>query len=129
MESTVLVAVLTVTAFLAVLIRRYQPEMALGLAVLVGVAVMAAVLRQALPILETTRDLLESASLPTQYTTALFKGMGICLITQLAAETCRDAGETALAAKAELVGRWLLLGIALPLFKQIVTLALSLLQE
>ena len=47
-------------------------------------------------------------------------------LTQLTADTCRDAGETALAAKAELVGRVLLLAVAVPLFQDLLTLVTAL---
>ena len=43
-------------------------------------------------------------------------------MTQLAADTCRDAGDSALAGKAELTGRILLLLLAVPLYEEILTL-------
>lgn len=115
-------------AFLAVLLRRYQPELALGIGLLAGVAVLGSLLSMVLPLLRRMQMLAESAAVPTAYIGVLLKGLGICLLTQLATDTCRDAGETALANKAELVGKVLLLTVALPLFEEIVTLALSLLQ-
>ena len=56
----------------------------------------------------------------------MLKAAGITLLTQLTADTCRDAGETALAAKAELVGRVLLLAVAVPLFQDLLTLVTAL---
>jgi len=50
------------------------------------------------------------------------RAAGVCLVTQLTADTCRDAGESSLASKAELAGRFLLLVMALPLFERILTL-------
>ena len=35
----------------------------------------------------------------------LFKTLGICFLAQFAADSCRDAGESALASKVELAGR------------------------
>ena len=52
----------------------------------------------------------------------VLRGAGICLVTQWAADTCRDAGDSALAGKAELTGRILLLLLAVPLYEQILTL-------
>ena len=37
--------------------------------------------------------------MPGEYGLILFKALGICLITQLASDACRDAGEAALASK------------------------------
>ncbi len=128
MELTAILMVVLAAAFLAVLLKRYQPELALGVGLLAGVAVLIGLLGTALPLLRRVQALAENAAVPTAYIGALLKGLGICLLTQLAADTCRDAGETALANKAELVGKVLLLTIALPLFEEIVALVLSLLQ-
>lgn len=64
--------------------------------------------------------------MPGEYGLILFKALGICLITQLASDACRDAGEAALASKADLAGKVTLLVLALPLFQKIGELAVSL---
>ena len=128
MELTAILVVVLAAAFLAVILRRYQPELALGIGLLAGIAVLGSLLSTVLPLLRRVQTLAESAAVPTAYIGVLLKGLGICLLTQLATDACRDAGETAVANKAELVGKVLLLTVALPLFEEIVTLALSLLQ-
>ena len=60
------------------------------------------------------------------YVSIVFKALGVCLLTQLAADACRDAGETGLAAKAELTGKFALLTLALPLFRKVGELAQTL---
>ncbi len=123
-----MLAVLLAAVFLSVLLKRYRPELALGVALLAGVVVLSSLLGTFVPLLRRIQALATGAAVPSVYIGSLLKGLGICLLTQLAADTCRDAGETALANKAELVGKVLLLTIALPLFEEIVTLVLSLLQ-
>lgn len=129
MELTVLLVVVLVAAFLTVLLRQYRPELAVAVGVVAGIWVLLRVLRVLTPTLTSLRTMLEGASLPTAYTAVLFKALGICLLTQLSADTCRDAGETALAAKAEFVGKILLLVLSVPLFEEIITVALSLIQR
>lgn len=129
MELTAILSLLLIAAFLAVLLRQYRPEIAMAIGIVAGVLVVLALLQRLTPALSSLRTLLEGAALPTVYTGILFKALGICLLTQLAADTCRDAGETALAAKAEFAGKILLLVLSLPLFEKITSLALSLLRE
>lgn len=129
MELTTILSMLLVAAFLTVLLRRYRPELAMGVGITAGVIALLAILKTAAPAIAQLQSLLEGAALPQAYTTILFKALGICLLTQLTADACRDAGETALAAKAELTGKLLLLVLSLPLFEKITSLALSLLQE
>ena len=71
----------------------------------------------------------EAGGLASAHITAVLKAAGICLLTQLAADTCRDAGEAALAGKAELTGRLLLLLLAVPLFEELLGLVVTLLQR
>lgn len=129
MELTTILSMLLIAAFLTVLLRRYRPELAMGVGIVASAIALLAVLKTAAPAVSQLQTLLEGAALPQAYTAILFKALGICLLTQLTADACRDAGESALAAKAELVGKLLLLVLSLPLFEKITSLALSLLQE
>ena len=61
-----------------------------------------------------------------EYGVILLKTLGVCFLTQLSADSCRDAGEGALAAKVELAGKLFIVILALPLFQQIAGSALSL---
>lgn len=128
MELTGIIILLLLAAFLSLLLRRYQPELALGVGIVAGILVLSAVLKNLMPTLQSLRTMLDGAALPSVYVGILFRALGICLLTQIAADTCRDAGESALAAKAELVGKVMLLILALPLFQKITELALSLMQ-
>lgn len=129
MELIVLCILLIITAFLSVVLKRYQPEAALAVGVLAGALVLSAVLKSALPTIRAVRSMLEGAALSSKYVDILFRALGICFLTQLAADTCRDAGEAALATKAEFVGKVMLLILALPLFGEIVSLSTSLMQN
>ena len=129
MELTTILSMLLIAAFLTVRLRRYRPELAMGVGIVAGAIALLAVLKTAAPAVSQLQALLDGAALPQAYTAILFKALGICLLTQLTADACRDAGESALAAKAELSGKLLLLVLSLPLFEKITSLALSLLQE
>lgn len=129
MELTTILSMLLIAAFLTVLLRCYRPELAMGVGIVAGAIALLAVLKTAAPAVSQLQALLDGAALPQAYTAILFKALGICLLTQLTADACRDAGESALAAKAELAGKLLLLVLSLPLFEKITSLALSLLQE
>lgn len=126
MEFGAIAVVVVIAAFLAVLLRQQRPEYAMAVGLVAGVAVLALILTKAMPVFSTLRELLSASSLPGEYGSILFKALGLCLLTQLSADACRDAGETALASKAELVGKVALLLLALPLFEKVAELAVSL---
>ena len=59
----------------------------------------------------------------------LLKVIGICLLTEFTANTCRDAGSSALASNVTLAGKLMAAFSALPLYTEILNLVLSLLQR
>lgn len=126
MDMVAIAGTVIIAAFLAVLLRQQRPEQAMAVGLLAGVGVLALVLTKAVPAFSAVRDLLSSSSLPGEYGQILFKALGLCLLTQLASDTCKDAGETALAGKAELAGKIGLVILSLPLFQKIAELAVSL---
>ena len=119
-EFAAIAGVVVVAAFLAVLLRQKSPEQSMAVGLLTGVGVMALLLTKAAPSLGAVKELMDSSALPAEYGQILFKALGICLLTQLAADACRDAGESALAGKVGLIM------LSLPLFQKIAELAVSL---
>ena len=97
-------------AALCVLLRQYRPEIALVISILCGVGVLLWLLEQLAPVLAQV----------------LLKALGICLITQVACDTCRDIGETAIAARLETAGKAAMLLLAMPVFSELLQQALRL---
>ncbi len=129
MSGMTIAAVAVITAFLAVLLRRAHPEQAMAVTLMAGILLLMAALGYVLPLLGDIREMLQQSGLSGDYIQILFKSLGICLVTQLAADACRDAGEQGMAAKAELAGKLTLLALAIPLFQKVGSIALSLIEK
>jgi stage III sporulation protein AD len=114
-------------AALAVMLRQYRQEYALIIGIAAGVLIFTIVLSNIQPAFDEIDTLLIRAKVDTQYGTILIKSLGVCFVAQLASDACRDAGETAIASKVELAGKFTVLLIALPLFGQVAELVLKLL--
>lgn len=122
MVTALQIAGLSVTAVLfAKLLRRYAEEQALLLTLLLGTAVTAAAVVSMAPILNEMDSLLGESGLSAGETACISKAIGICCITQLAADVCKDAGETALSSGVLLTGKITLLLLTLPLFRPLMT--------
>lgn len=89
-------------------------------------AVMTAVIGAFAPAVELIERLYSRTGAQSEYLDIMMKGLGICYLTCLAGEICRDSGESALAVQAETAGRTALLVIALPLFEKAAELAVRL---
>lgn len=113
-------------AALAVLLRNYRPEFGLMIGLCAGIMILLVVITSAAPVFSQLQSLMQKAHINSQYAAILLKALGICFITQLACDCCIDAGETAIASKLELAGKFAVLLVSLPLFTQIASLAVGL---
>ncbi|MBQ8683949.1 MAG: stage III sporulation protein AD [Clostridia bacterium] len=123
------VGILLCGALLALMLRTRRPDLAMCLSLAAGGVVLILLLGQLAPLLVALRRMGQTGGLEDSHLAVVLKGAGVCLLTQLTADTCRDAGEAALAGKAELTGRILLLLLAVPLFEELLTLVLTLINR
>ena len=110
-------------AVMTMLLRQMNP----GVAALLCVAFGAMTLLMLLPAVgeyaAQIRDFLSELSLEAVYGQTMLKAMGIVLMTQFAAQVCRDMDAPSIACRAELCGRLMLLGVALPIFLKLTQMA------
>ena len=123
MVTALQIAGLTVTALMiAKLLQRYAAEQAMLLTLLLGTGITAAAVTALAPVLQTIDSLMQSSGLDPAQTASVSKAIGICCVTQLAADVCRDAGESALASAVILTGKAALLLLILPLIEPLMQL-------
>lgn len=123
-----LVAVFAVAAaLLSVTLREQRQEFALAISLCAGAVLGIYILTQLFPIIRMVDGFFEKTGLDSQYGQILLKAMGICLVTQIAHDTCVDAKETALASKVVFAGRMMVLVLALPMFQYVMDIATGLL--
>lgn len=108
---------------LALILGQYRPEFRMLVTAAVTLLLMAMVLEQLSPVLEQLRSTMELTGLTGDYAAVLFKAVGICLLTQLAGDVCRDSGESSIASKIELAGRTAILLTAMPLIQEVLAWA------
>ncbi len=108
---------------LALILGQYRPEFRMLVTAAVTLLLMAMVLEQLSPVLEQLRSTMELTGLTGDYAAILFKAVGICLLTQLAGDVCRDSGESSIASKIELAGRTAILLTAMPLIQEVLAWA------
>ncbi len=113
-------------AVFAVMLKRYHQEYAVVLSIAAGIIILFEVFANISPAVKQIDTLLSAAGLSSEYTSILFKTLGICFLAQFAADSCRDAGEGALASKVELAGRIAVVILSLPLFEKIANTAVGL---
>lgn len=119
------VAFALVMCVLVVTVRQLKPEMSLLLVIACGVVLTFFLIGYLSPLLSEIAAIASQGGIDSGFVSVALKSLGICIAVQTASDVCRDAGQTALAEKIELGGRLALLIVALPLFRQLLDLALE----
>ncbi len=103
-------------------LRNYSGEIAslLLLASVVFIALMTLPYVQS--VLAQISGLSDDALIGTSYLQTLIKAVGICWLTHITANICRENGGQSAAAQVELCGRLSILILACPLYADILTL-------
>lgn len=124
------IGVLAVTAVILMLtLRQRNSEIALMLGISCSVMLLIGLLSQIGTVIGTVNGIVAAAGVNTGYIAILLKVIGICLVTEFAANTCRDAGSASLAANVSLAGKIFVTVTALPLYADIFNTVLSLLSR
>ncbi len=122
------IAVFCITAtVLALVLRQYRPEFAIFVSLACSVAVVLYVAQGIGQVMEELELLFSNTLLSEELIQVVLKCLGVCILTELAGQTCRDAGENAIGAKIELAGKVTLVVVSIPLFQQLINVAGTLL--
>lgn len=117
------------TALLYALLRQIKPEIA-PLTVIGGVAVIIVMIADGLlGFSDDVFEMLSLAGIEKENISVLIKALGLCIVTQFAADICYDNSCSSLAAAVELAGRVGALALAMPMLKTVANLAIGLLNS
>ncbi|MDR0805028.1 MAG: stage III sporulation protein AC/AD protein family [Oscillospiraceae bacterium] len=129
MNIYTLAAVGIVTAVLISIVGQHKPEFKIYLSVAASVLIVAAALPALSPVLTSVREFADKAGLSGVYLGTLLKCLAVCYIGGIAADICRDAGETAIASKLDLAGKIAITALSLPLWKDLLDLVITLAEQ
>lgn len=121
------IAIGIIIAVMCIILKQHQPEYALLLSLAGGIFIIFTLVPQIEAITFYIEDLMEKTVIPAEYSGIIFKTLGICFATEIAAGTCKDAGESATASKIEMAGKLAVLVVSLPLFGQVLDVVYRLL--
>ena len=121
------ISILTVLFY--ALLRQIKPEIA-PLVVIGGVAVIIVMLSETLLAATSEVDeMMNLAGIEKENVSVLLRSLGICVVTQFAANICYDNSCSSVAAAVELAGRLGAVMIAMPMLKTVARIAIGLLNS
>ena len=116
-----------ISAILSLVIRQYKGEYALLISLACSVVVMLFIMDGITQVRDQLDAILQNSLLNSELVGIVFRCLGVCILTELASQSCRDSGEGAIAAKVELAGKIALLLMSLPLFLRLLDVSSHLL--
>ncbi len=117
-----------ITVASALLIKSSRPEFSFLISLSGALIIFLICIKEIESYLSSFLGILFDAGFNAGYFSVALKAVGIGYITEFAADTANDSGQTALASKISLAGRTLLFIVALPVIKDLLSLAVRLVE-
>jgi len=127
MKPLYIITVITFIGAFSLVLKKYAREYSLLISIAMSILTIIYLASSIIPIFSYIKNLVSAANIPDKYSSLLFKSLGICFLTQFASDSCRDAGESSLASKIEIVGKVSIVTASLPLLDEISKTTLALL--
>ncbi len=115
-------------AILYSFVRQLKPEFASLVAIGGCAVILIAVAQRFIDTSQTVNTMLELAGIEQKNVSILMRSLGICVVTQFAADICYDNSSSSTAAAVELAGRVGAILLALPMLQTVARLALGLME-
>lgn len=115
-----------VTTILAILVRRYKPELSIGIAITGGATILFLLLGPMSAVVDTITTLSSKMGIDIAYIQLVIKVIGVAYLVQFAAETARDAGESSIASSIELAGKVCIFTMAAPVMMSLLDVVVKL---
>lgn len=105
---------------LIILLKQYKPEYAFGAALAAGILLLLNVIIIFSNIFEEINSLVSVSGIKNENFKILLRCLGICMVTKIASETCKDCGQGSISSKIDLAGKVVILASSIPLFSEII---------
>lgn len=123
-----IIGIALIGVIMSLLLKNHLSTYALMVTLLTGIIILFWCIVNIIPVIDKLQYLIEETNMPNEYGMIIFKSIGLTFIVQLISDICKDAGETAISSKLELMGKIAILLISLPLFEKIISVVLEMLK-
>lgn len=125
MNISSIVGVALVCASLVVLIRKYASEFAVPMSVIASMIILLISIVFASSLFDKIEEIADNSSISSQNLKVIFKALGVCYITQIGKDVCKDCGESAIADKVDLAGKITIAAMSLSLVSEVLSIILE----
>lgn len=103
-------------------LKNYNKEIS-ALLIMSCVVLMSVIALPSLSrLLQSVNELISCANVKEEYFSILIKSLGICYITQISVNICKENGSQSVASQLEIAGKLLILILAVPVYNDLLAL-------
>lgn len=109
-----------ISVALIMILKQYKPEFAFAVVISSGILIILLSVSFLSEIFEYIKELISISGIESEKFEILFRCMGICIVTKIASEACKDCGVESVSSKIDFAGKTVMLFVSLPLFSEII---------
>lgn len=122
MDIVLICALSIVACAVCKLLEKESKEFSFVITASVAVIITLLLVSDISDITDTIESLLKKISIDKEFSEILFKSIGVCFITSLTCDLCKDCNENAMASNVKMFGRITVLLLAMPLYSSVISL-------
>lgn len=127
MEIVTVCGLCITASVLCKVVEKNNKEISTVISVIAAVIVLMTVISKISRINDVVSELFLQSGISGDYGAILMKSAGICYITQIGSDCCKDCGENNLATVTELAGKISVMYLSLPVIENIISIVQGLL--
>ena len=127
-EIFTIAGIAVIAAGFAVILNQYKPEYSFAVVLGFGILILLYVFPVIEDIAKHVTDFSEYSGINREKYGILLRCLGICTVTKIASETCKDCGQSSISSKVELAGKIIMLTAAMPLYSEILDIIKKLIE-
>lgn len=109
-----------ISVSICVILKKTNPEFSMMVSLLASILILATIFLNFTPILNLINRCVNGFNLNNVYIKTILKSLGVCYVTQIAAQTCKDCGFVSISSKVELAGKIAIVLLSLPMFENLI---------
>ena len=119
MDIVKIIGVGLISLIIIIIVRQYKPEFTLYVSLLAGAIILVFIMDKLDGIITLLTTLSNKTAINNEFLTLLIKITGIAFLTEFAVSICKDTGETAIANKADMGGKVIIVSMSIPIISSL----------
>ena len=127
MDIVKLIGIGLIALVIIIIVKQYKPEFAIYVSLVAGILILGMTFDTISQIVGVINDYTNKASINNKFVIVLLKITGIAILAEFATSICKDAGESAIATKIDIVTKVLIVSASIPIISSLLEVILKVL--